>query len=326
MSWKNFTREERQHRYRTWSGSGVELAPFYRAEWLDITCGVHGWDAAVVFAGNDCVLAMPFQCSHKWGLSLHLPPPFSPFNGPWMKAFPEAKASEYRSRLWRLHTELAENLPARGLSIYHLDPAQSDGLPYVWAGFSIQTRYTFILETNRLTEEALWDGVKDKMRNHIRQGQRLQTVEPCAAPEELIACYEASFVRKKQMFPASREVLLTLLQVGNERGWFQSWVSRDSKGELSAALSLLTHRDRAWLMFQGTKGGDGNRGALAALVWKAILHCREKGMLLDFEGSMLEPVARHFGAFGARPVPYLRLYKDNILYNLWKASKAGNIQ
>jgi hypothetical protein len=278
----------------------------------------------MVFAGNDCVLAMPFQRSQRWGLSFHLPPSFSPYNGPWMAAFPEAKASEYRSRLWRLNAELAEKLPARGLSIYHLDPRQSDGLPYVWAGFSLQTRYTFVLETDRLTEEALWDGVKDKMRNHIRQGQRHQTVECSALPEELIACYEASFVRKNQMFPAAREVLVKLLQVGNEKGWFQSWVSRDSKGSLTAALSLLKHRDRAWLMFQGTKGGDGNRGALAGLVWNAILHCREKGLLLDFEGSMLEPVARHFGAFGAKPVPYLRVYKDNIPFNLWKAFKGGN--
>jgi hypothetical protein len=305
--------------YRHWAASQKSLEPFFAPEWLDITCGVKHWGVNLVKnTQGDIVVAMPFLHKQKWGLSFYLPPPMSPGNGPWIAPVSNAKSTEAQAKHWRLMQDLFSHLPSNGLSIYHWDPLAGDVLSALWSGFSVQTRYTFMLGTDCMTTDELWSGLRDKVRNHIRQAEQTHKVVINPAVDDLIGCYTATFERKNMPFAGSVGTLTKLLNKGSTFGWFKSWTCENVNGNAVAGLTLLIGSTRAWIMFQGTRATEGSRGALSLLVWEAIQYCQERKLLLDFEGSVLEPVARNAANFGAQPVPYPRIFKDNIWFKIWK--------
>jgi len=85
-----------------------------------------------------------------------------------------------------------------------------------------------------------------------------------------------------------------------------------SENKLIGAALFVTFKHRIIYLFSasGTKGK--NQRAMFAIVNAIIKENTEKNMVLDFEGSMIEGVARFFKGFGASPETYYRIKKSRI--------------
>jgi hypothetical protein len=306
-----------QNEYRIWAENQPELLLFARPWWLDIVCGKDKWDAVIIKNRDQIIASMPYFKTSKFGIPVHINPPLCPYTGPWIETLKSEKTSYYTSNYWTILGQIAEALPNKGLCIYHFEPTYTDLLPLYWNGFSLSTRYTFILQAFEHDKEVLWEGLKDKTRNNIRHAATHFKIESNPSPERIIPLIRASFDRKKIPFPVSTTLLNNLLVEANNKTCLMSWLLYDEQGNDIAALCLVYQKDRAWILLQGTHAKSGHRGALTLLQWEAILYCLEHRLILDFEGSMLEPIARNNAALGAYSISYQRVFKNNTLYKLW---------
>jgi hypothetical protein len=306
-----------QNEYRIWAETQPDLLLFARPWWLDIACGIDKWDAVIIKNRDEIIASMPYYKTSKFGIPVQVNPPLCPYTGPWIETLKSENRSNYTSNYWAILSQIADALPKTGLCIYHFEPSLTDLLPLHWKGFSLSTRYTFILDTHKQSEEVIWDGLKDKLRNSIRHAQIQFKVEPDPTVERIIPLIKASFDRKKLSFPVSTKGLSNLIVEANKNACLKSWVVYDQEGVDIAALCLAFQSDKAWILLQGTHAKSGHRGALNLLQWEAIIYCLKHRLILDFEGSMLEPVARNNGALGANIIPYQRVFLNNAVYKLW---------
>ncbi len=306
-----------QNEYRIWAETQPELLLFAKPWWLDIVCGKDKWEAVIVKNKDQVIASMPYYKTKKYGIPVHINPPMSPYTGPWMEPLKSEQKSNYTSNYWSILGQIAEALPKNGLCIYQFDPSFTDLLPLYWNGFSLSNRYTFILDTHEQSQEGLWSGLKDKIRNNIRHAENQFKIELDPSEDRILPLIKASFERKKIPFPVSTTRLKNLLIEANNNTCIKSWVVYDKEGNDIAALCLVFQNEKAWILLQGTHAKSGHRGALNLLQWQAILYCLQHRLILDFEGSMLEPVARNNGALGASIISYQRVFRNNSLYKIW---------
>ncbi|RMG75312.1 MAG: GNAT family N-acetyltransferase, partial [Bacteroidetes bacterium] len=82
---------------------------------------------------------------------------------------------------------------------------------------------------------------------------------------------------------------------------------------LMAAALFATYQDRTLYLMGAYHPDQGRSGAMPALMWDAMARAQREGSrLFDFEGSMIEGVAQFFRKFGAHPVPYLQIRKNQL--------------
>lgn len=101
--------------------------------------------------------------------------------------------------------------------------------------------------------------------------------------------------------------LLRRLTAGlRARGRLKVWLARVPHSSEIVAGGLFAADARQLIYLLGGVSPAGRaQGAMPAVVDALIRHEAGGGRLLDFEGSMVESVARFYAGFGARPVPYL---------------------
>jgi len=86
------------------------LPLFHRAWWLDVACGEHEWDVAVVCKGNEVQATLPYYIKRVRGFTYLVQPPLTPFLGPWIRSTGAKQANEY-ARQKDLMETLIDKLP-----------------------------------------------------------------------------------------------------------------------------------------------------------------------------------------------------------------------
>ena len=86
----------------------------------------------------------------------------------------------------------------------------------------------------------------------------------------------------------------------------------DKSGELLAAGAFLAHKNRIiFLLGNGSELGR-EKGAMTYLMDNIIFLFAEHRMVLDFEGSEIEGIARFFKSFGAEKRNYYRFKRNRL--------------
>ena len=96
------------------------------------------------------------------------------------------------------------------------------------------------------------------------------------------------------------------------------WACHDQDGRMRAGV-LLGRDDTTTYYLMGAAEPEARRqGTLSLLLWQGIQHAAAFCSTFDFEGSMHPGIEHFFRGFGARPVPYLRVYRNQLpLKRLW---------
>ncbi|WP_114781931.1 GNAT family N-acetyltransferase [Botryobacter ruber] len=93
----------------------------------------------------------------------------------------------------------------------------------------------------------------------------------------------------------------------------------DSTGTLYAAALLVHQQDKIIFLFSSSSAAGRRVYAMAFLLDSCIRKYAGSNRILDFEGSMIPSVAKFYANFGATPVPYVSLKKQNRPWYLpWK--------
>ena len=85
-----------------------------------------------------------------------------------------------------------------------------------------------------------------------------------------------------------------------------------SKNELCAGAFFVESNKRAIFLFSGTSAEARENGAMSFLIDSYIKENSQKEMILDFEGSNDENLARFYKSFGAKEYYYLHIYLNRL--------------
>ena len=275
---------------------------FQQPLWLDAVAPGH-WSEATVERDGRTVARLPYVVRGRRGLRMLTQSTMTQTLGPWVERS-EVDGGRALGQEHELLAELERKLPPALAFSQQFSPAILNALPFAWAGYRIEVRYTYRLHGLRSTDE-LWNGLRGNVRREIRKARkRLDVVEDLGV-DRFYHVLSKTYARQGLPAPRSLAELERLDEACARRRAGAILFARDDAGQVHAGVWVVWDRQSAYYMLAGADPDLRNSGASSLLVWEAIARAREHADAFDFHGSMLQPIERFFRAFGARQTPYL---------------------
>jgi len=250
---------------------------------------------------------MPYVTKKVFGLTALTMPPLTPRLGPWLYLSEGTYAHRLAQQKDLLNALIAQ-LPRFDVFCHHFLPEITNWLPFYWAGFQQTTRYTYRLED--LTDlGAVQAGFHRTTREQIRKAEQFVEVRDDLGIERLFEMNKKTFARQGLLPAHSSEMVGRIDAACEQNDSRRIFFAEDARGNTHAALYLVWDDRCVYSILAGSDPDWRSSGAGSLLFWRAIQLASEQGKSFDFEGSMIEPVERHFRNYGAQQVPYFRVWK-----------------
>lgn len=157
--------------------------------------------------------------------------------------------------------------------------------------------------------------------NHKRNIKAARAFEPVIdesiTSEEVIALYRSSrrgSGKSVRMQDVDYAIFLKVCEIAKERGLADVWGVRDSDGALLAGAVFLRDHDRVWFWASGRDEERADRKSMFFLMDEYIQKHAQQPLLLDFNGSSTESVARFYAGFGSQRYTFPAL---SVISNSW---------
>lgn len=260
----------------------------YAYSWyLDIVC--YGWEALVE---GDYETVFPLTTGKKAGFEYLFQPNFTQQLGIFSIKKLDAKTVE------RFITAIPKQY---GLIEINLN--RHNKLPDSIADFQ-----TFInIELPLIQEyDALWSSYSENTRRNIKKANKhnLQFAKH-ADPESLIDLFRKNRGREiKQWSDRQYKMLSNLIHTCIHKQAGEIASVHNEHNELVAAAFFAKSHNRIIFLFSGLSESGKDAGAMPFLIDQIIKQHAGNNIILDFEGSNDEGLARFYTGFGAKPVNY----------------------
>ena len=293
--------------YAEWVKGQEQLPIFMQPWWMDAVCAGKEWDVIIYPAGaqsaKEVKSAMPYLIRKRLGLRYILMPQMTQIGGIYGDIVSAPAA------------EMAKEIDALKLHYYYQHYPIGSLYPAEMAahGCKVKKRVTY-----RLNDLSDLDKVIDNFsRNKKRQLQKalsLHGERGKIGPEEFYAFHTNCLLEHRKTISYSREFLLVLERKTRRLGQSEIVSIHNADGELYAAAYVVWNKEVMHYLIAAQDDRHKDSGAMALLVLECIKLAREKGVIFDFEGSMIRGVASHFKQFGATPSEYYSVEK---YYKWW---------
>lgn len=157
-------------------------------------------------------------------------------------------------------------------------------------------------------------GYHSNLQRNLKKAQqaRLNLVKH-VNPEELISLFRMNKGQQLVHLQDPQYKLIQQLAMQSlQNGSGQVWGAANSDGQLLAAVLWVTSHGKAIFLFSAVTGEGRKFNAMPWLIDSFIRENAGKPLILDFEGSNNEGLARFYSSFGAQKIIYHR-YKNNLL-------------
>jgi hypothetical protein len=278
---------------------------FEQPWWLD-SVAPGAWNEVVIRRGGEVVARLPYARRRRFGLETIVQPPLTQTLGPWL-ATGEGKYARRLENENRLLGELIEALPPFDIFRQNLSTGLTNWLPFHWAGFQATVRYSFRIED--LTDlDRVQSEFQDHIRRAIRKAQRtVEIVDDCSL-DELLRLDAQTFARRGRA-QTHTDAVARLDAACAARDARRILAAVDAHGRTHAVLYVIWDDRTMYALINAADTELRSSGANSLLYWEAIRLAARVSRVFDFEGSMVEPIARFFRAFGGRQAPYFLVTK-----------------
>jgi len=295
----------------------VEISLFHEPWWLSAATDGK-FQETVVKQGNDIVGRLPYVLRKRGPFRTVQMPPFTHMLGPAVDAG-NGKSQTRLMRRLAVTRSLIDQLPPHSYFHQILDPslgdglAIADGLAFQERHFTIAPQYTFEVDCRRSLDE-ISAGMPQKTRQHIRRAQEKYSVR-CV---ENANCF-ADFYRKN-ISESGRALRLELKD-------FPGLLSESRARKCGVILGAFDH-DGTPVAMTYLAWGHGimyyllstrsfrlhEFGSVALLIWSAMKHANEIGLILDLDGVYSTGTARFLGGFGGKMKTRLIIRRSRMPY------------
>jgi hypothetical protein len=277
-------------------------AIFQQPWWLDAVAPGHWGEVTCEHAGR-VVARLPFVVRGRRRVRMLTQSSLTQTLGPWVEPS-SAKPARALSRQHELLADLEAQLPPAWAFSQQFSPAMLNALPFRWAGYHLEVRYTYRLDALDPTD-TLWWGLRDNIRREIRKARRRVEVVADLGVDRFHDVLSRTYARQHLPTPHSVDKLGRLEAACAARGAGSMLFARDEAGRIHAVAWVVWDVQGAFYLLAGADPHLRTSGASSLLAWEALTRAREHTDVFDFRGSMLRPVERFFRGFGARQTPYL---------------------
>ena len=246
--------------------------------YLDI---VHpGWEGLVA---GDYLAVFPLTFGRKFGVKCLLQPLFTQQLGMFQRPSADMKADEF-----------LEKLPRPVPKLIRLN---AHSRPELWR-CSRRMNYTLRISTVAEMEK----NFSENTRRNVRKA-----MDASVAVHNSASVSEFIDIKKSAGLAALKEEqwqrMGRLMHELQDRG-LGELRSVTSNGAMQSAVFFATWKDRIYYLFSASTEAGRESRASFAIVYDLLKRHEISGMVLDFEGSMDDNVARFFKGFGALPEEY----------------------
>lgn len=298
--------------------SSPALVPtiFHEPWWLEtVSCG--RYEEVQETVDGRCVGRLPYLSSKRYGMTVIGLPTLTHFLGP---AVDEGRGNETTRRIKRITITkaLIARLPRASCLWIKFHRDTTDTLAFQAAGYLNGVQFTS--EVGPAPESELWAGLRDTTRRVIRRASEQLNVVDLQDPDRFLAFYERNLrdrgVRNSYDLKACRAIMAECLR----RGVGRIAVAVDDKNEINAGIFTVWDRTSEYYLMTTRNLGSDN-GATSLLIWSAIKHASERGLIFDLDGFSNPGDIQFFTRFGGRVVPRYFIQKSSLPFRL--ASKLG---
>jgi hypothetical protein len=281
-----------------------QAAPYGCAWYLDVVWP--GWQAVVVTEKGHWLAALPFKVSSKYGISYVFNPPFCQYVGLFFGEMAGKNATQEFTLKKKLVKAALGALPS-AIKVFDVKfaPEFDYPLPFHWAGYELRTRYSYWLD-NQVDKQALFKNFEERTRTYINKAVKSGLV---ATPVESVDAI-LSLAQKKDSYAVDTGLLKKLWATLRQQQTGTALEIRDVGGQLHAGLIYQQFGHKLLHLFSAYDPALGNQGGMSLAIWRSIESAGPGVQVIDFEGSMLEPIEHFFRGFGTKPVPYLQIKKN----------------
>lgn len=280
---------------------GREYPLYFASWWLQVVMPLDEWVCLACYDAGRC-LAL-FVARLRGGQIVT--PPYCQYTG---VLFLEDALTSYEKQtiIQVFHYQVPSH------TYYHLNysPDYIDWLGLYWLGYGQSTRYNYVWDVAMLqTAEDIRSAISASLRKNLKSTERAGFVYlPSVQLSDVkgILSSTASYKGYRGDLP----LMLRLMHQGLVRGEAQVIGVANAMGELAMVAFWVEHQGVAYLIGEGTDRLRGGKYQLKVfMLMNYILSRRQTIRKIDFEGSMLEPIAKIYQALRADQQSYMTITK-----------------
>ena len=278
---------------KEWNGClyyGVNGMPYAYSWFLDAIC--EEW-SGLVFGQYDAVF--PLITRKKFGTEYLYPPLFAQQLGVFALDKPQLNLAE-------------EFLNEARKRFKYGEVRLNEGIEHVAEDWGSRKRLNLVLDLDKDYRD-IAKNYSTNLKRNIKKAQHHELkFKPEMKVEDFVAFFEEhSASRVKEYTPWHHHALHRLIYKARHHNAGQIYTVQNSMGETLAANFYLFHPKRMIHLCAAANEEGKEKGAAAFLLDNLVQINAEKKLLLDFEGSDIESVARFYRSFGAEERAYFEI-------------------
>lgn len=284
---------------------------FHERWWLDAACNGSAREATVKLAGQ-VVGRLPYRYHRRYGFRFIGLPPLTHVLGPLIDAGAGKPETRLRSCL-SIVRELLEQLPPADSFMHCCEASAQMVLAFQQCGYLVKPQCNFRLDTGNGLP-GLLEQMSFKTRGHIHRAEKDYTIRRVSDPYEFVRFYRRNMIRTGRTDRIALDRCAPLWEACRARDAGDIVAVCDSTGA-PAAMAFLVWDHASLYYLMATRAPDASSANAAnLLVWSAIRHAQERGLIFDFDGIVHGGQMRFFLGFGARLCSRLIITRTRPLY------------
>jgi Acetyltransferase (GNAT) domain len=306
--------------------SAVELADsiFHEPWWLAAATDGR-YEEVVVEQGGKIVGRLPYLSTPRGPFQLSRMPPFTHLLGPVIHTGVGKPQTRLAHRL-SIARALIDKLPSFVHFEQEFDPsaddglAAADGLAFQDRGFGVAHHYTFEIDC-RKDLACLWDAMHFKTRQHIRRAEKKYVTRSIDDPATFTEAYLRNIkaLGKTNILEFDRFPALFAQCRSRKCGEILAAFADD--GSAVAMVYLVWSRTTMYYLLSTRRPDPADSGSVNMLLWSAIKHAHERGLIFDLDGVYSSGAARFLSGYGGQIKSRLNVRRSGFLFGAWRGVK-----
>lgn len=283
----------------------------YHEDWWLKAATNDNWDEVLVRAEGKIVGRLPFVVNNIRGRrTMCQMPNLTHFLGP---GFNEGNGSECNRALKRdmIIRQLVEKLPGTSGFYQKMHRGIKDVISFQQLGFQSSVEFTYEIHPKPM--EDLWRSMRDKTRNVIRRASEQLIATQDVDPTEFLTAYNQNLADRGINSTYEFKCAIDVCEEAILRGRGKILSVRNKFGMIDAAIFYIWDDNSAYY-FMSTRSIDAHNGAIAFLIWEAILDAASRNILFDFDGLGTNGSNLFYVGFGGQVAPRYTVHRANLAH------------
>ena len=169
-------------------------------------------------------------------------------------------------------------------------------------------RYTYVVEDTS-SIDGMWEAMDRKCRKLIKRGKRNGTLDTEISFDDFWTEHAKVFAKQSLPVPFSRSMFKNLYDACVAHDCGQLLCMRTSEGHVASVVFEVWDERSMYSLVGGSVPEYQSLDTYHALRWEAMKLAHEKGLMFDFEGSVIKRITRSVREYGGSPKIYFRIRK-----------------